>query len=440
MINELFLQEFKAFSRERIELRPLTVLVGENNSGKSSVMAAIRLMAQTVQSTDPSIPILLDGPFGEYGSYRDIVHGNHRGRPFRLGLTVPFLPMGASPRRIKADRPPVTFEVEFKYRTQRRETIVREAKYWYGDKQVLGVSRTSDLERNYISYLGGRSFAATARSEASRSLSMQNFLPTVFPTYSGPNELAEAVRESNQTVRRCQTSVRRALQSVDVLGAMRQPPQRTYLHSGSVGNRVGVAGENWGPLVAIAESERSRAGYMSRVRRWLKSAGVAAQVDLKWLSDRHFEIIVTNPSSGETQNLSDVGRGTSQVLPVLIGGYRLASGQTYLVEEPEIHLHPRAQAALGDYFLDLCNRGVQSIVETHSEYLIMRIQQHVAAGKIDPKDVVFYYVSSSRDGKSIKPIFLDENAVFENVIPGGFFPQRREEAARLVRARSSEVS
>ncbi|MBT0992971.1 AAA family ATPase [Cellulomonas sp. DKR-3] len=438
MITEVFVQEFKGFSRERLELRPLTILIGENNSGKSSFLAAIRLLAQTVQSPDPSVPILLNGPFGEYGSFRDVVHGNHRGRPFRLGVTVPQYRRDVERAANDAS---VTFEAEFKYRVQRREVLVREAKYMTGSKPILSVGRTKDLERNYINGVGGRTFTASGRTESLGMLRMANFLPTTSPIApSTPTELSDAIRKHQDEIRRSYLAVRRALFAVDVLGAMRQPPQRTYLHSGSVGRRVGLAGENLGGLIALADSaRRSRHNYMAGVREWLRSSGVAADVNLVWLSDRDFEIVVTHPVSGETENLADVGRGTSQVLPVLLGGYRLEPGDTFLVEEPEIHLHPRAQAALGDYFLDLYQRGVQAVVETHSEYLILRLQQHVAAGQIDPGNVIFYYVSSTSSGKQVRRIPLDENAVFDQVVPGGFFPQRREESLKLVRARGESA-
>lgn len=174
---------------------------------------------------------------------------------------------------------------------------------------------------------------------------------------------------------------------------------------------------------------------MPLVGSWLKAAGIAADVKVTWLSDRHFEVGIKHPVTGEVENILDVGRGTSQVLPVLIGGYRLRAGDTYLVEEPEIHLHPRAQASLGDFFCELTQRGVQSIVETHSEYLITRLQQHVASGALRPEQVVFYYVSASGGSKRLQSMELSPEATFVGGIPGGFFPQRLEEANRLVQAR-----
>lgn len=441
MINELFLSDFKAFHKEHIALKPLTVLIGENNSGKSSVLAAIRLLAQTAQHEDISVPLLLDGPFGDFGGYRDVVHGNHRGRPMTLGLTVPYLPRGQVLHREDRDaRKTITLSCDFKYRLQRRETILRSVKLQADGETLISAVRSANSERLTLQSVAGLNVPPTMRSPASLGFRMNHFVPLVNPLFTtSQSELARTLHErvrNDRSFRYAGQSITNALRSVDVIGAMREAPLRTYLHTGTVGSRIGVSGENWGSFVALEGSGRERQTFMSDVRKWMRKAGIAQTLRAKWLSDRHYEIVVTHPVSGEEENISDVGRGTSQVLPVVIGGYRLRRGDTYLVEEPEIHLHPRAQAALGDYFLDLvAKNGVQAIVETHSEYLIMRLQQHVAAGRISPEDIIFYYLQATKDGKKLRTLRMTDEAVFEDPIPGGFFPQRMQEASNLAKAR-----
>jgi energy-coupling factor transporter ATP-binding protein EcfA2 len=441
LITELSLSDFKAFSSACLELRPITVLVGENNSGKSSVLAAIRLLAQTAQGQDPTVPLLFDGPFGDFGSFKDVVHGNHRGRPMAIEIKVPFAPR-FRPR--KAEPGVVSLTSEFKYRTQRRETFLRTSKLRLDGQLLLEGVRAAEGSRLSLVSVGGTTIPVNIRGQFSNVMRMNGFIPSVntFALESRSRRaettitVGERLQELSRNIRGSSESLSTALRNVEVIGAMREPPARTYIHSGAVSRRVGVAGENWGSLVALASSERSkRSSFMKHVTRWMNKAGIAAAVDIHWLSDRHFEIVIENPLSGERENISDVGRGTSQVLPVVVGGYRLDRGDTYLVEEPEIHLHPRAQAALGDFFLDLAKRGVQTILETHSEYLVMRLQQHVASGDLDPKDVIFYYVESTTQGKSITPLEMDQNATFVESIPGGFFPQRMSEATGLARAR-----
>jgi hypothetical protein len=440
MIHEVTMTDFRAFQGTvRLPLRPITVLVGENNSGKSSLLSAIRLMAQTLQNPDVTVPLLFDGPFGDFGAFRDVVHGHHRGRPFSLGL-VTSQRYGTEPALHAA------LLAEFKYRQQRRETIVRSSRLLLGGTQLLAVTASGD-DRHVLSQIGRSVVPPAVRSQFSRDFRMQNFIPRPLAgsfryarTDSSP-DVQRFERKFEQVRRIAQESARSlagVLEQVEVLSSDRDPLLRTFVHSGSVSRRIGAHGENWANLIAAGGAAKSRDRVVRDLSDWARSAGIAAGLEVRWLSDRHFELYVQHPLSLEWSNVVDVGRGTSQVIPVILGGLRLRPNSTYLVEEPEIHLHPRAQAALGDYFVDLAARGVQSLIETHSEYLILRLQQHVAAGRLSANDVVFYYVEASRQGKKVRQLTLNRDAVFSKGLPKGFFPERLIEANKLVAARSGQ--
>jgi predicted ATPase len=226
------------------------------------------------------------------------------------------------------------------------------------------------------------------------------------------------------------------LESIEYVGAMRLAPERTYQYTGEAHNRVGAHGQNWASMFAFASNQKSRDGTIATdLNAWLKAAGLAARVGIEWLSDRHYEIRVQHPVSREYENLADVGQGNSQVLPVLVAGFSLPRASALMVEEPEIHLHPRAQAELGGFFYTLYRRGVQSLIETHSEYLVLRLQRHVAAGDIPPEDIVFYYVQARGQVKRVTKLQLNEKGVFVKPLPGGFFPERMDEAKALARLR-----
>jgi predicted ATPase len=95
----------------------------------------------------------------------------------------------------------------------------------------------------------------------------------------------------------------------------------------------------------------------------------------------------------KTINLADVGYGVSQVLPLLVEASTAPRGRYLLLQQPEIHLHPRAQAALGTLFAQLAAENhCRLMVETHSDYLMDRIRQEIAAGKIAPELVALLYL------------------------------------------------
>src|SRR4029077_20194792 len=93
--------------------------------------------------------------------------------------------------------------------------------------------------------------------------------------------------------------------------------------------------------------------------------------------------------SGPSSNLVDVGYGVSQALPVVVETLQAPRGSLFLLQQPEVHLHPRAQAALGTYLADISKRRRHTIlIETHSDYLIDRIRMDIRDGKgISPSDV-----------------------------------------------------
>ncbi len=437
MLAQIKLTDFKAFQTASLNLRPITVLIGPNNSGKSSLLAGVRLLAQTIQSRDPGLPLLLDGPLGDFGTYRDLVYGNHRGRPFGLEFaTIQESADGPSRSRL---------ELEFKYRTVRRELVLRQSALYRDNQHLITATLSKDFERHLITRLDRHNVPPAQRSALADSLHLYNFLPRLFLWRRAGRKvsISRVVAEERlpilaNEIEESVFGMIEALEEVDYLGAMRRAPERTYHQTGAASRRIGAYGENWAGLLVLdaARPARSRR-IVPRLIQWLKKAGLASDVRLNWLSDRHYEVQVQHSTTGEYQNLADVGQANSQVLPVLIGGFRLPAGATYLVEEPEIHLHPRAQAHLGDFLSDLHEAGVQTLVETHSEYLILRLQQHIAAGVIKPRDIAFYYVHAAGSSKRIRELRVDGLGLFDTPLDQGFFPQRLEEARNLALIRSA---
>ena len=370
------------------------------------------------------MPLLLDGAFGDFGAYRDLVHGNYRGRPIKIELSVD------SP--LKA-----TLKLEYKYRTVRRELVLRDAQLYSDKTSALHIKSSSDYSRYIVPRLGAQSIKSAQRAAISNLVQPMNFIPRLafYPSKSQQtliDSMTEDFRSLDQTIDHAAFAIRGALTDLDYIGAMRQAPQRTYYQTGTAGTKIGPFGENWPGLFAVDASRApSERRIVPEVTRWLADAGLAGDVRLNYLSDRHYEFQVQHPSTKEYENLADVGQGNSQIIPVLIGGFQLSRGSTYLIEEPEIHLHPRAQGQFGDFLMQLRHRMVSTIVETHSEYLILRLQQHVAAGRLDPRDIVFYYVSVKAGKKGVRRLRLDAEGRFDKPLDQGFFPERLAESRNL---------
>lgn len=112
-------------------------------------------------------------------------------------------------------------------------------------------------------------------------------------------------------------------------------------------------------------------------------------------------------------NIADVGFGVSQSLPVLVALLAAKAGQLVYIEQPEIHLHPRAQTAMAQVLADAANRGIRVVVETHSELLLLGVQTLVAEGKLSPEIVKLHWFERQDDGTTkINSADLDEAGAF----------------------------
>lgn len=146
---------------------------------------------------------------------------------------------------------------------------------------------------------------------------------------------------------------------------------------------------------------------------------------------------VTFTSDG-LDNLSpfNLGAGNSYLAKILIMGLSCKKGHILIIENPEIHLHPKAQAKLSDFFVLLENMGIQIIVETHSEHFINKLRHNVYKKKLNSDDIVIYYKPSIQG--EFEKISINSNGHFiddlktEITFPSGFFDSTLSELLEIM--------
>ena len=134
-----------------------------------------------------------------------------------------------------------------------------------------------------------------------------------------------------------------------------------------------------------------------------------------------YEAMVRESAESAEVLITDVGFGVSQVLPVLVQCFYVPNGSTVILEQPDIHLHPVAQALLADVLIDAWERRkVQVLVESHSEHLLHRIQRRIAEEWISEEDVGMYFCSSSGGRSALTRLEVNEFGRIANW-PKNFF-------------------
>jgi predicted ATPase len=164
---------------------------------------------------------------------------------------------------------------------------------------------------------------------------------------------------------------------------------------------------------AIAEVLKDDSVLKTKVNNWLKKFGVQVSVEEFKEVINHLKVKQNNLNL----DITDVGFGISQILPVIIQGFLTSDNSTTIIEQPEIHLHPKMQADLADLFIDIVKNASTKklIIETHSEYLLKRLRRRISEGKIDPNKVAICLIDPQNDsmGAKINELKIENKGFFE---------------------------
>lgn len=442
MLTNIRLRNFKSFSDTGgVEMAPLTVLTGPNSSGKSAIIRAMMALRQTVESRDHSTAFVPTGEYVDLGSYEDFVF--KRDTKSSVGIDIVS----------KLSRHGTFFGIEMRSTQNQEMSLSLELAYLASIDRIYLKQSTVDFNQGEIqirkktmkSKQIGRSYRTSVSLLGDESVDLPNSGRAKFhavpPDTHEFNDLEKrrkrfSQREGEKVVatqfaKMVEECVLRELANLRYIGPLRESPRRMYLSTGETPREVGIAGE-LGPAVLWSASKARQLDSVT-LSEWCKRMGLALEIKLAPVRGGFFRILIVDMHTGVAVSLSDVGVGTSQLLPILIQGLIAPTGATLLLEQPEIHLHPRAQAYLADFLIDVNQRDVGVIVETHSEHLITRLQRRIAEETLKPDDVALYYVTPSPKGSTLERVNIDKYGRIP-AAPNGFFEEGFEETFDLMKA------
>lgn len=243
--------------------------------------------------------------------------------------------------------------------------------------------------------------------------------------------------------------------SVKYLGPLRDAPKPLYpLTPTNNPDDVGLLGENTASVLELnkntsvsyipsanmdslgEDNEQVTATLESAVCDWLQYLGVANTVSSLDQGKLGHALTVKLAYSTKQHDLTHVGVGVSQVLPILVMSLLASKDTTLIFEQPELHLHPKVQTLLGDFFLSMALSQKQCIVETHSEYLIERLRYRIAATPSEKNlhDLTkVYFVEKGSQSSHFNPVKINEfGAILD--WPEGFFDESQKQSDRTLKA------
>ena len=422
-ITKIAVRGFKSIAKERaIDIHPLTILAGANSSGKSSIMQPLLMLKQTLEAPYDPGPLLFDGPNIQFTSAEQ------------------FLSKLTSEERAEV------FQI-------RIETLSHDFSY--------SVKTT---------FKKGQSGIELAEMETERQLEADQSSPpdrfTLYPEMP-PEEIKSLVDQDpfldilgvNGVIRsRCfldfqspddyrsfdlTTNLESNIFGSIHISGLRGNPERIYKLS-STGPRYPGIFEHYVASI-IHEWQQETDQRLKMLTDTLYKLGLAGQIGTETIDDTRIELRVGRLLHDKTDemdmvSIADVGFGVSQVLPVLVALIVAEPGQLVYLEQPEMHLHPRAQVALAQELAAAAKRGVRVVAETHSSLLLLAVQTLVAEGNLSPELVKLHWFTRYENGATkIDTADLDEAGAYGDW-PEDFDDVDLKAQSRYIKAAQSRLA
>lgn len=505
MLTNLHVEHYKAFDAADVPLKPITILLGANSVGKSSIIQLLLMLQQTAQEDNMSYTSALKmyGGSVNMGSTENIYHKTDITKPVTISLSIKnenlsdytreafgnyldelrnsarMIPIRGllelREKDIKTKKDYIDFISDYKSAIGKDTVKIYKERLKYFRITDMGVTISDvmdaskeTLEKVYdflhslfvlnadefsfrfkikyvdkaklqvvrFDFYGGKKciFSYDTQNEAAdvysdfvtfsqseRKLIKDNFNSdnTIFTCISkGFLYKLDESRISNMLVTYIISILSRSLEilmddfqmsRINYVSPLRAHPKRYYmLDKAKVSYSLDTLDGD-----AIAEVLKENHQLKRRVNAWLKNFGLSVNVEEFKEVIHHLKV----SQNGLSLDITDVGFGISQVLPIIIQGFLSRERSLTIVEQPEIHLHPRMQADLADLFIDMVrvHRDKAILIETHSEYLLRRLRRRISEGIIRSEDVsiCLFHPQTMTQGAVIENLNIQERGMFE---------------------------
>ena len=407
MLKELKISNFRCFDDEvMVRFAPITVLIGKNNSGKSSIIKFLLMLQQSLNRSNPGF-LVSENEKVSLGSFYELKNTNAKSKflDFSLSIKAEESPKHALSIYLqgKVDNPfsakiVNTVAAKILYdKSNSFQGVNHEITLTADNKDVLSRSKNISQNSLFLDFSDEQQIESTAAQENSDVIQMINAENACMETWGINIKTLSHILPVKQVIAK-------AFQAASAI-----PEKDVGQHGEYAMNHL---------FRILREGASDKQEFL---RHYIKEVLGIADIDfntLGGLAECNAKNLLTNAAT----NIANFGFGVSQCLPIFIQGAIKSPGTTMIVEQPEAQVHPTAQLEMGQFFADLWQeRKVGSIIETHSDNILLRLRRLISNGKLGADDVTVAFFNID-DGKTIvKNLSIENDGTMEDGLPMEFF-------------------
>ncbi len=425
-ITAIRLQNFMAFGEVKddnegwIELRRISLLYGRNSSGKSTIIRALRLLKQSLTETPKGAKLAFNVEDGlNAGNHLSIIHGSDL-KEFSYNAEIDNWEEKKTVDFAFAISIPST-RLSYYLHSSELTTGCKLVQFtlrfgWFETEEVFDlISFTLEVPlhnstKNYVIFEGGRLpqnalaeemgdwwFGSDSLTDSTNldDLSIwrtqeiwftHGFLPNLSTPRIAlrwiPND--HSITHISKLLEDINGEIATFLSNIQYIRPIRPEPQRDFVLNTSEVKRW----ERRGLQAYLNLLQEGSQLSNTPLERWLKKLNLGVSIKAYPNKEQPEGSVISRLKIQEEDsdyeiNLSDVGFGASQIIPILIESILANENSLIIIEQPELHLHPEAQATLADLFIECATQGTQFLIETHSEHLMLRFRRRIAETTYD---------------------------------------------------------
>ena len=432
MLKYLHIKNFKGWKDTgKIEFAPITLFMGSNSSGKSSIGQFLMLLKQSSTSADRRTVLFLGDSNSviELGGPVDMLyeHDVNQMLEFEYGWDMPdsfVLSMAANAENTRnLEVKNISFFSQIAVRDKSIQTLeVEKMMYTLGliDESSFSVGMAKVEKAS-----SARAYKTISKNyDIKRVLGRAWEMPSPYRFYGFPDEMI-SYHQNAWFAPQLNAAHENFFSKVSYLGPLREKAERHYRWTGFIPGSVGPSGKDTILALLAARSEKREYNFKSRtmkeplehiVAKALKEMSLVDDFSINKIADdrQDYEVKVRTKGSNTFTDIPDVGFGISQVLPVLVQLYYSPANSIIIMEQPELHLHPSAQSALADVMIkaisareDAKPRNIQLIIETHSEHFLRRFQRRIAEKKLSKDNFTAYFANNDKCPSILEPLEIN---------------------------------